>query len=250
MAKVISIINHKGGVGKTTSSMNMGAALNSLKRKILLIDFDAQANLTQSFGLDSEDKKNIYDSISELTNNGNSNLYVQNIRNGFDLICSSLDLSAIEMELMNEAGREYILKELIEPVKKDYDYILIDCPPSLGVLTVNALTASDIAIIPVQAEYLALKGMLKLIFIIEKVQKRLNKDLKFGGVFINQYDARLNLHKSLETEIKNFLNPTIPKASLGVFRRFHFALKVKNRNSLLSRHPKRGSSIEVSSEKR
>ena len=152
MTKVISISNHKGGVGKTTSTLNIGAGLNRLKKKVLLIDLDAQANLSQSLGI-TEPVKTIYGALK-----GKYDLDPMPIAKGLDLVPSEIDLSGAEIELAAEAGREYILKELIEPISKNYDYILIDCPPSLGLLTINALTASTEVYIPLQAQYLALQG--------------------------------------------------------------------------------------------
>jgi chromosome partitioning protein len=188
--KVISISNHKGGVGKTTSTINIGAALTILKQRVLLIDLDAQSNLTQSLGVNST--KNIYGALR-----GEYNLQPVEIYKGLDVVPSTLDLSGAEIELINEAGREYLLKELIEPLKKNYDYILIDCPPSLSLLTVNSFAASDLVLIPLQAHFLALQGLTKLTDVIDKIKARLNKKLKLGGVFITQYDHRKNLNRDI-----------------------------------------------------
>lgn len=194
--KIISISNHKGGVGKTTSSINIGAGLNKLGKKILLIDLDAQANLTQSLGLGTE-PINIYGALK-----GEYKLQPIEIIKGLDVIPSTLDLSGAEVELSGEAGREYILKELIEPLRSSYDFILIDSPPSLGLLTINSFTASDEVYIPLQAQYLALQGLTKLVEVIEKIQKRLNKELKIGGVFITQYDNRKVLNRDVLNTIR------------------------------------------------
>ena len=201
MGKIIALSNHKGGVGKTTSTINIGAGLNKLGKKVLLIDLDPQANLSQSLGL-IDQERNIYGAIK-----GKYKPQPIEIIKGLDVIPSTLDLSGAEVELSSEAGREYILKELIEPLRRSYDYILIDSPPSLGLLTINAFTASDEVLIPLQAQYLALQGMSKLIEIIEKIQKRLNKKLKIGGVFITQYDNRKVLNRDVaETIHKHFKN--------------------------------------------
>ena len=196
MSKVISISNHKGGVGKTTSSINIGAGLNKLGKKILLIDLDAQANLSQSLGL-GEEPINIYGALK-----GDYKLQPIEILKGLHIIPSTLDLSGAEVELSGEAGREYILKELIEPLKSSYDYIIIDSPPSLGLLTINSFTASDEIFIPLQAQYLAIQGLTKLLEVVEKIQKRLNKKLKIGGVFITQYDSRKVLNRDVLNTIK------------------------------------------------
>ena len=196
MSKVISISNHKGGVGKTTSVINIGAGLNKLGKKVLLIDLDPQANLSQSLGL-IDQERNIYGAIR-----GEYKLQPIEILKGLDVVSSTLDLSGAEVELSSEAGREYILRELIDPIKGSYDYILIDSPPSLGLLTINAFTASDEVFIPLQAQYLALQGLSKLVEVIEKIKKRLNKGLKVGGVFITQYDSRKVLNRDVVATIK------------------------------------------------
>ena len=196
MSKVISISNHKGGVGKTTSAINIGAGLSKLGKTVLLIDLDPQANLSQSLGL-IEQERNIYGAIR-----GEYKLEPIGIVKGLDVIPSTLDLSGAEVEMSGEAGREYILRELIEPLRSSYDYILIDSPPSLGLLTINAFTASDLVFIPLQAQYLALQGLSKLVEIIEKIKKRLNKELRVGGVFITQYDSRKVLNRDVVATIE------------------------------------------------
>lgn len=196
MSKVISISNHKGGVGKTTSTLNIGAGLNKLGKKVLLIDLDPQANLSQSLGI-TEPEINIYGAIR-----GEYKLQPLEVVKGLDVIPSTLDLSGAEVELSGEAGREYILRELIEPLRSSYDYILIDSPPSLGLLTINGFTASDEVFIPLQAQYLALQGLSKLLEVIDKIKKRLNKELKVGGVFITQYDSRKVLNRDVVATIE------------------------------------------------
>ena len=199
MSKIISISNHKGGVGKTTSAINIGAGLANLKKKVLLIDLDPQANLSQSLGIENKES-NIYGAIR-----GEYRLEPVNVYKGLDAIPSTLDLSGAEIELSSEAGREYILKELLEPLRPSYDFIIIDSPPSLGLLTINAFTASNEILIPLQAQYLALQGLSKLMEIVNKIQKRLNKELTVGGVFITQYDHRKVLNRDvLETIQKHF----------------------------------------------
>jgi len=208
MSKVISISNHKGGVGKTTSALNIGAGLNKLGKKVLLIDLDPQANLSQSLGLIDQDK-NIYGAIR-----GEYKLQHIQVLKGLDVIPSTLDLSGAEVELSGEAGREYILKELIDPIKKHYDYVIIDSPPSLGLLTINSFTASDEILIPLQAQYLAIQGLTKLLEVIDKIKKRLNKKLKVGGVFITQYDSRKVLNRDVVTSIKQRFKAEVLKTMI------------------------------------
>jgi chromosome partitioning protein len=201
MSKILAIINHKGGVGKTTTTINLGAALALKGFKILVVDLDPQTNLTQSFGKESIGRRNIYNAFVDIVKENKNSLPIENIKQNLDIVPASLDLSASEIELVNEPGKEFLLKELIKPIERNYDYIIIDCPPSLGLLTINALTAASDVIIPVQAEYLALKGMMKLLYSIEKVKLRLNKDLSFSGIIITQFDSRVNLHKTAEEQI-------------------------------------------------
>jgi len=208
MSKVITISNHKGGVGKTTSVINIGAGLNKLGKKVLLIDLDPQANLTQSLNI-GENENNIYKILK-----GEVKPEPIEILKNFYVIPSTLDLSGAEVELTGEAGREYILKEIIKPLRNKFDFILMDCPPSLGLLTINAFTSSDKVIIPLQAEYLALQGLTKLLEVIEKIKKRLNKNLKFGGVFITQYDNRKVLHKDVVTTIEKHLKGNVFKTKI------------------------------------
>ena len=201
MGKVLSISNHKGGVGKTTSAINIGAGLNILGKKVLLIDLDPQANLSQSLGLINQDKT-IYGALK-----GEYKLQPVSVLEGLDVIPSTLDLSGAEIELSSEPGREYILKELIDNVRSSYDYIIIDSPPSLGLLTINSFTAADEIIIPLQAQFLAMQGLAKLVEVVEKIKSRLNKGLKIGGVFITQYDGRKVLNRDVvETINAHFKN--------------------------------------------
>lgn len=208
MSKVISISNHKGGVGKTTSAINIGAGLNKLGKKVLLIDLDAQANLSQSLGFKDRDHT-IYGAMK-----GEYELKPAKILKGFDIIPSTLDLSGAEIELSGEAGREYILKELVDPHKRYYDYIILDTPPSLGLLTINAFTASEEVLIPLQAQYLALQGLAKLVEVIEKIKKRLNKNLKIGGIFLTQYDNRKVLNKDVANTINSHFKEILFKTKI------------------------------------
>ena len=196
--KTISIINNKGGVGKTTSSVNIGAGLCRLGKKILLVDLDPQCNLTQSLGI-TDPERTIYGAIR-----GRYEVTPLQILKGLDIVPSTLDLSGAEVELSGEPGREFILRELLEPLRGSYDYILIDCPPSLGLLVINALTASQDVLIPIQAQYLAIQGLTKLIEIIEKIKKRLNKELQINGVFITQYNSHKILNRDVATAIGEY----------------------------------------------
>ena len=206
--KVISLSNHKGGVGKTTSTLNLGAGLAKQKKRVLLVDLDPQANLSQSLGV-TEPESDIYRALR-----GDQELEPLEILKGLDLVPSTLDLSGAEVELSGEAGREYILRELLEPIRGSYDYILIDSPPSLGLLTINAFTASDLVFIPLQAQYLALQGLSKLVEVIDKIKKRLNKELSIGGVFITQYDSRKVLNRDVVATIEKHFSKEVFKTKI------------------------------------
>jgi chromosome partitioning protein len=199
MAKVIAMSNHKGGVAKTTSVVNIGAGLSNGKagKRVLLIDLDPQANLTHSLGIDNPERT-IYGAMR-----GEYPITPIKVSDRLSVIASTLDLSSAEIDLSSEAGREFVLKELIQPLKKDHDYILIDCPPSLSLLTLNALVAADDVYIPMQTQYLALQGLTKLTDVIEKIQKRLNKKLNLGGIILTQYDSRKVLDRDISKAITN-----------------------------------------------
>jgi len=202
MDKIISVINHKGGVGKTTSSVSIGSGLSLMDKKVLLIDLDPQANLTLHFSLSVIQEPNIYDALR-----GSCNLPITKVKDNLDVVTSCLDLSAAESELSVIAGREYILKELIEPIKDNYDFILIDCPPSLGLLTLNALAVSQSMIIPIDMSKFAIAGMNKLFEVINLVQKRLNPNLNQFKILLTKVDARKTLHNEIQEAIlKNYLN--------------------------------------------
>lgn len=200
MTKIIAILNHKGGVGKTTTTINLAAALQQKKKRVLAIDMDGQANLTESFGLSIEEEQTVYGAMK-----GEYPLPLVRTAGGLSVVPSCLDLSAAESELINEPGRELILKGLIAklPDSQKFDYILIDCPPSLGLLTLNALTAADYLIIPVQAQFLAMRGMAKLMNVIATVRERLNPNLRIGGIVITQFDRRKTLNKSVSELIND-----------------------------------------------
>ncbi len=203
MATVISLLNHKGGVGKTTSAINIGAAMVELGKRVLLIDLDPQANLTLSLGI-SRQKYSIYEALR-----GETELVPYTAKDGLDIITSNLDLSGAEMELINEAGREYILRELLEGIDDKYDYVIIDCPPSLGLLTLNALTSSRYVIIPLQTEFLALQGLAKIKQVVDKVRLRLNKQLEIGGVVATMYDNRKILNRDVVETIRKYFGKKV-----------------------------------------
>lgn len=208
MGLVISLLNHKGGVGKTTCAINIGAGMVELGKKVLLIDLDPQANLTLSLGIPRH-PTTIYESIR-----GESPLVPYTAKEGLDVVISSLDLSGAELELINEAGREQVLRELLDPVRDQYDYVFIDCPPSLGLLTLNALTTSDLVYIPLQTEFLALQGLTKIKQVIDKVKLRLNRDLRIGGVIATMYDARKVLNRDVVNTIKKYFGEMVFKTMI------------------------------------
>jgi chromosome partitioning protein len=229
MGKVISVANQKGGVGKTTTAVNLAAALGVLDQRTLIIDADPQANATSGVGFDP---KNVTSSIYNLLITGDSpkQAILDTANPNLDLIPAHIDLVGAEIEMINLPSREYILKNVLEEVKDQYDYIIIDCSPSLGLITLNALTASDSVIIPVQCEYFALEGLGKLLNTIKIVQNRLNTDLQIEGLVLTMYDTRLRLANQVVEEVQTHFQQLVFET-------------VIHRNTTLAEAPSHGETI-------
>lgn len=209
MGRIISIANQKGGVGKTTTSVNISTILAKKNKKVLLIDTDPQGNATSGIGVEKKSDKSIYDVIIGETKLDEvlQDTQVKNLK-----ICTSnINLAGAEVELVSMMSREYRLKEKLEECKEKYDYIIIDCPPSLGLITLNAFTASDSVLIPVQCEYYALEGLEQLMNTVNLVKKHLNKELELEGAVLTMYDARTNLSNQVVKEVKNYFEDKVYK---------------------------------------
>lgn len=208
MGKIIAIANQKGGVGKTTTTVNLAAALGVLEKKILLIDADPQANASSGLGIDIEEITAGTYQILEHTVSAKDAIQATTSPN-VDIIPAHIDLVAIEIELVDKQEREYMLRKSLEEVKDIYDYILIDCAPSLGLITLNALTASDSVIIPIQCEYFALEGLGKLLNTVKSVQKIHNSDLDIEGLLLTMFDSRLRLSNQVVEEVRKHFNEMV-----------------------------------------
>ena len=210
MGRIIAVANQKGGVGKTTTSINLAACLAEKGKKVLAVDMDPQGNLTSGLGVDKDSvEKSIYEliigevDIKEVIN--------KEVLENLDIIPTSIDLSAAEIELIGVDDKEYILRNAIDQVKDQYDFVIIDCPPSLSMLTINAMTTADSVIVPIQCEYYALEGLSQLIHTVELVIDRLNSKLEIEGVVFTMYDARTNLSLQVVENVKDNLQQNIYK---------------------------------------
>jgi len=237
---ILTILNQKGGVGKTTTVINMGVFLAKAGKKVLLVDLDPQANLTSGLGVSvphgantditGKDSKarTIYDVL--VNDNPVSEVFLSTDTKGLFILPSGIELSGAEVEMVNMISRESVLKKALEPVKDNYDFILIDCPPSLGILTVNALVAAEKVLVPIQCEYFALEGLGQLMNTVKLIRSKLNPTLDIAGVILTMYDARTNLSRDVAEEVKKFFKEQVFKTIIP-------------RNIRLSEAPSHGQSI-------
>lgn len=210
MGRIIAIANQKGGVGKTTTAINLSASLASLEKKVLALDLDPQGNMTSGLGVDKDQVGNsVYDLIIGQT--GIEECICKEVIENLDVLPSNINLSAAEIELIGVENKEYIIRNEMEKVKDRYDFVIIDCPPALSMLTINAMTTADSVLVPIQCEYYALEGLSQLIHTINLVQERLNPALVIEGVVFTMYDARTNLSLQVVENVKDNLDQTIYK---------------------------------------
>ena len=210
MGGIIAIANQKGGVGKTTTSINLSACLSALGKKVLAIDMDPQGNMTSGLGIDKDNVEyTVYDLIIGETEI--EKVICKDTLENLDVLPTNIDLSAAEIELIGVDNKEYIIRDAVDTVKEMYDFIIIDCPPSLSMLTINAMTTADTVLVPIQCEYYALEGLSQLIHTIDLVKERLNPKLEMEGVVFTMYDARTNLSLQVVENVKENLNKAIYK---------------------------------------
>lgn len=206
MGKICVFVNQKGGVGKTTSAINIGAYMALQGKKILLVDFDSQGNMSSGVGV-SKDKPTIYELMADQVS-AEACVRHSSVEN-LDAIAADIQLSGAAIELVDQDEREYFLKKSLAPLKEKYDYILIDCPPSLGILTLNGLAAADEVLIPLQCEYFALEGISLLLQTVKNVQKTINPSLKIGGIFFTMYDSRTRLAQEVVLQVKSYFKDVV-----------------------------------------
>ena len=206
MGKVFVFVNQKGGVGKTTSAINIGAYIALAGKKVLLVDFDSQGNMSSGVGV-SKDKPTIYELMAGSCK-PEEPVKHSTVKN-LDVISASIDLSGAAIELVDQENREYFLKKALDPLKNQYDFILIDCPPSLGILTLNGLAAADAVLVPMQCEYFALEGITLLLQTVKKVQKSINTNLVIGGIFFTMYDSRTRLAQDVVMQVKSYFKDVV-----------------------------------------
>lgn len=231
MGRIIAIANQKGGVGKTTTAINLSACLAEAGQKVLSVDFDPQGNATSGLGFEKEEMdKTVYELL--LGDCGLDACIYQDVQENLDVMPSDMNLAAAEIELLDVKNKESLLRTELKKISDSYDFIIIDCPPSLNILTINALTAADTVLVPIQCEYYALEGLSQILQTVEMVKKRLNPDLELEGVVFTMYDARTNLSLEVVENVKKHLNETIYKTIIP-------------RNVRLAEAPSHGMSINL-----